>query len=197
MSFLSRLFGQKQDSSARPQSGIQQQQALKTTRPDFEFYQKVVDVVVVYEALKNDLNTKLKQAFENPKSFYNEANDFILSERGLTYPQDALLTPKFVFVDTLQDNNQMTEVDWKSPEIEVRGALNRVLKGKNYEFAITNEKLYNKNDTFETLQLIDSNELKPAGYSLQILDIGSDSYVCTIVPLDKAQEVNAMFGKMR
>ena len=71
---------------------------------------------MVSESLKTELNTKLKQAFENPESFYNETNDFILSERGLTYPQNVSLTSKFVLVDTLIANDHMTEVDWKSSE---------------------------------------------------------------------------------
>ena len=39
--------------------------------------------------------------------------------------------------------------------------------------------------TLETIQAIDENELLPLGYCLEMLDVNSDSYVFTIVPLDK------------
>jgi hypothetical protein len=108
MGFLSKLLGQKQ---------------AATKRPNFEFYERVVDYTVVSDSLRDDLKIKLKQAFEDPKSFYDHHNEFKLSDRGLTYPKDTLLTPKFVLVDTLQDNGQMAEVDWKEEESEIRTGI--------------------------------------------------------------------------
>ena len=40
-------------------------------------------------------------------------------------------------------------------------------------------------ETFEIIRVIDENELLPLGYCLEMLDVNSDSYVFTIVPLDK------------
>lgn len=197
MGFFSKLFGQQTTDKPKSKSESVQPLPVKTTKLNLEYYKGVIDTIVTSEGLKDDLNIKLKQAFENPKSFYNETNDFILSERGLTYPQNAAVTSKFVLVDTLIANDHMTEVDWKSSETEVRAAINHVLTGKNYSLSIPISNIFNKNDTFETIQAIDAEELRPAQYSLQILDIDSDSYVFTIVPLDKEQEVIEMFEKLR
>jgi len=57
-----------------------------------------------------------------------------LSERGLTFPDKANLTAKFVLVDTLIDNDQMAEVDWKEDEEEIRFAINCILNAKDYGF---------------------------------------------------------------
>ena len=40
-------------------------------------------------------------------------------------------------------------------------------------------------ETFEIIRVIDENEWQPLGYCLEMLDVNSDSYVFTIVPLDK------------
>jgi hypothetical protein len=197
MSFFSKLFGQKTTDKPKSESESVPPLPVITTKPDLQYYKRVVGTIVVSEGLKTELNTKLEQAFENPKSFYNESNDFTLSERGLSYPQNVSLTSKFVLVDTLIANDHMTEVDWKSSETEVRAALNHVMTGKNYSLSIPINKIFNKNDTFETIQAIDAEELRPAGYSLQLLDIDSDSYVFTIVPLEQEQEVIEMFEKLR
>lgn len=182
MGFLSNIFGQKHND--KPNA-------------DLAFYEEVVDHIVISDALKNDLKVKLKQAFEDPKSFYDENNDFILSERGLSYPKDALLTPKFVLIDTLQDNGQMAEVDWKEEESEIRIFLNEIRMAKNYDFILSDDDLYEGHDTGEIIKLIDEKELKTKGYSIELLDINSDSYVFTIVPLNNKQEVKKMFEKLR
>ena len=95
MGFLSNIFGRKQNDKSNP---------------DLATYEEVVDRIVISDTLKHDLKVKLKQAFVDPKSFYDDHNDFMLSERVLTYPKDTLLTPKFVLIDTLQDHGQMAEV---------------------------------------------------------------------------------------
>jgi len=100
-------------------------------------------------------------------------------------------------VDTLQDNGQMAEVDWKEEESEIRTALNEIIKAKSYEFALSYDNLYEEHNTDEIIKLIDQRELKPAGYSLAILDINSDSYVFTIVPLNERQEVEEMFANLK
>jgi len=189
MGFFSKLFRQK---------AIDKNEPLPLNTPtDLQHYQQITEVVVVSEALKNELKQKLKQAFENPKSFYDSDNEFILSERGLTFPAKANLTAKFVLVDTLIDNDQMAEVDWKEDEEEVRFAINRILKAKNYGVALADECKYEDNETFEILEEIDTQELKPKGFSLEILDIDSDSYVFTIVPLTNHEEVSKMFNQIK
>ena len=152
--------------------------------------------IAVSEVLQKDLKIKLKQAFENPKSFYDDDNEFILSDRGLTYPDDVALTPKFVLVDTMQDENQMAEIDWKEDEDEIQYAINRILKAKNFA-NISSEAKYDDSETFDILHLINDNELKLLGYSLEILDIDSDSYVFTIVPLEKHQDVATLFLRLK
>jgi len=189
MGFFSKLFRQK---------AIDKNEPLPlNTSTDLQRYQEITEVVVVSEALKNELKQKLKQAFENPKSFYDSDNEFILSERGLTFPSNANLTAKFVLVDTLIDNDQMAEVDWKEDEEEIRFAINRILKAKNYGVALADECKYEDNETFEILEEIDTQELKPKGFSLEILDIDSDSYVFTIVPLTNHEEVSKMFNQIK
>jgi len=189
MGFFSKLFRQK---------AIDKNEPLPLNTPtDLQHYQQITEVVVVSEALKNELKQKLKQAFENPKSFYDSDNEFILSERGLTFPAKANLTAKFVLVDTLIDNDQMAEVDWKEDEEEVRFAINRILKAKNYGVALADECKYEDNETFEILEEIDTQELKPKGFSLEILDIDSDSYVFTIVALESHGEVSKMFNQIK
>jgi hypothetical protein len=182
MGFLSSIFGQKQNDKPNP---------------DLEFYERFIDRIVISEALKSDLNIKLKQAFEDPKSFYDHNGDFILSERGLTYAKDALLTPKFVLIDTLQDNGEMAEVDWKEEESVVRTFLNEIRLAKSYDFTISDDDLYEGIDTGEIITLIDEKELKSQGYAIVLLDINSDSYVFTVVPLSDKNEVKMMFEKLK
>ena len=170
MGLFSKLFGYKKNDKYS-----------KVTKPTFEIYEKLIDIIVVSETLQSELKIKIKEAFDNPKSFYNDTNGFILSERGLTFPKDTLLTPKFVLLDILQDNDQMIEVDWKEDEEEIRFALNKIIKAKNYNFTLGNNSIYDNNDTFEIIKLIDKKELNPFGFSLEILDIDSDSYVFTVI----------------
>ncbi len=181
MGFLSNIFGKKQEGK---------------TKPDFQFYEKIIELIVVSNALKKTLKTNLKQAFEEPKSFYDDNYEFILSERGLTYPKDSLDTSKFVLIDIMEANGEMTEIDWKEEESEIRIYLNEIILAKNYDFAITYDDLYEKSRTDKIIKLIDEKELKPLGYSIVDLDIGSDSYVLTIVPSIIAEEVKMMFDKL-
>lgn len=194
MGLFSNLFGQKSKDKT-PFSAIDKS-LTENTKADFAIYEETVNHIAVSEVLKNDLKLKLKQAFENPKSFYDDDNEFILSDRGLTYPDDVALTPKFVLVDTMQDENQMAEIDWKEDEDEIRYAINRILKAKNFA-NISSEAKYDDSETFDILHLINDNELKSVGYALEILDIDSDSYVFTIVPLEKHQEVATLFSKLK
>lgn len=194
MGFFSNLFGQK--SKDETTSNATNQSLADNTKPDFALYKETVNHIAVSEVLQNDLKLKLKQAFEDPKSFYDDDNEFILSERGLTYPADVALTPKFVLVDTMHDENQMAEVDWKEDEDEIRFAINTILEAKNYT-TISNDIKYDNSETFDILNLINDNELKSIGYSLEILDIDSDSYVFTIVPLEIHQGVAILFSKLK
>jgi len=182
MGFLSNIFGQKQNDKPIP---------------DLAFYEKVVDRIVISDTLKADLKIELKQAFEDPKSFYDDNNDFVLSERGLTYPKDALLTPKFVLIDTMHDNGEMAEADWKEEESEVRIFLNEIRMAKKYDFIISDDDLYEGHGTGEIINLIYERELMSQGYSIELLDINSDSYVFTVVPLKDKQEVKMMFEKLK
>ena len=194
MGFFSNLFGHK--SKAETPSNATDKSLSDNTKPDFALYEETVNHIAVSEVLQKDLKIKLKQAFENPKSFYDDDSEFILSDRGLTYPADSALTPKFVLVDTMQDENQMAEIDWKEDEDEIRYAINRILKAKNFA-NISSEAKYDDSETFDILHLINDNELKLLGYSLEILDIDSDSYVFTIVPLEKHQDVATLFLRLK
>ena len=79
MGFFSNLFGQK--SKDETTSNATNQSLADNTKPDFALYEETVNHIVVSEALQKDLKIKLKQAFEDPKYFYDDDNDFILSER--------------------------------------------------------------------------------------------------------------------
>ena len=192
MGFFSNLFGQNQNKKSETTN----QAVLTKNKIDFEFYENVVENIVVSETLKSDLKTKIKSSFENPNSFYNERNEFILSERGLTYPKHKLLTPKFVLVDSLLEARQMTEVDWKEDEIEIRLWINEIAKTKGYKLNLPTDKKYG-NETLDVIQNIDKHELRPLNYSLEILDIDSDSYVFTIIPLDRQKIVEELFAKLK
>lgn len=182
MGILSNFFGQKQNGKPGPNLAL---------------YEKVVNHIVVSDTLKKDVKTRLRQAFEDPESFYDDNNDYILSERGLTYPKDALSTPKFVLIDSLQDNGEMAEVDWKEEESEIRIFLNEIKMAKNLDFTISEDDLYEGYDTGEILKLINDKELQTQGYSIELLDINSDSYVFTVVPLCDRQEVKMLFEKLK
>ncbi len=191
MGLLSKLFGQHWRKSGSLTNGQVESAA------DLIFYEKIVDQIAVTDALKNDLKIALKQAFERPKSFYNDNNEFILVDRGLRYPKDASLTPKFVFIDILQSNGQMAEVGWREEESEIRIAVNEILKAKDYPFTIAYDDLYTGHGTDEIIRLIDKKELRPKGYALAILDIHSDSYVFTIVSLNEKEHVKEMFEALK
>lgn len=194
MGFFSKLFGQKsKDIPIVGTTKFVSNMAL----PNLELYENLVNNIVVGEPLKADLKIKLRLAFENPKSFYDDQNNFILSERGLTFPGDTLRTPKFVLLDTLIDKNQMAEVDWKEDEEEIRFVINQIVTEKKYSFKLSDQSIYDNNDTFKIIELIDQEELKPLGYSLGNVDIDSDSYVFTIVPLAKQQEVSNFFSQLK
>ena len=196
MGFFSSIFGQKQNINSEIQSQVKKQSNFGKDKLDFEFYENVIDNIVVSDTLKSGLKIKLKQSFENPKSFYDDNDEFILSERGLTYSKHKLLTSKFVLVDSLIEARQMTEVDWKEDEEEVRLWVNEIAKMKDYNLELSTDKKYG-NDTLEVIQNIDRYELKPLNYCIEILDIDSDSYVFTIIPLDRQKEVAELFAKLK
>lgn len=52
-------------------------------------------------------------------------------------------------------------------------------------------------DISEIIKKINDDELKPMGHSLEILDINSDSYVFTIIPIDKHLDVSELFLKLK
>lgn len=101
MGLFAKLLGRKNKDIAVADNT---KSVLQRTVPNLELYTQLVNNIVVSETLKSQLRTNLKLAFENPKVFYDEHNAFILSERGLTFPDDTLLTPKFVLIDTLIGN---------------------------------------------------------------------------------------------
>jgi hypothetical protein len=164
--------------------------------PGLSFYQELVDQIAVSKELQMELKEALKQAIKDPRSFYDDSGDFILSERGLIYSIDNTLTPKFVLVDKMIAANQMVEVDWKEEEKDIRTWILNIATTKRYDLQLSLDKKYT-GDTFETILSINDKELEPMGYCLEILDINSDSYVFTIIPLDKKKLVHEMFDKLR
>ncbi len=182
MSFFSNWFGPKK----------------KKDQPDFAFYENVIHTIAVSETLKDKLLRKVRQAFDHPESFYDQEGQYQLSARSLNPSKDDALLPKFVLIDLLQDHNEMAEVDWKETEQEVRYWINALLTAKTYLGSLSNEEKYGRHvHTGEVLDLINQNELKPLGYALEILDIDSDSYVFTIVPLHRQEEVQEMFRVLK
>lgn len=193
MGLFSKLFGRRKQDGSLPDHT---QPVSKASILDLELFDQLVNIIVVSDTLKAEMKINLKQAFENAKSFYDDQNNFILSERGLTFTDHNLLTPKFVFIDTLIDNNQMAEIDWKEDEEEIRCAVNSILTAKKYNFKLSDLTIYDNEDTSEILELMDE-ELKLFGYSLEVIDIDSDSYVFTIVPLSRQEEVSKLFGQLK
>ena len=182
MSFLSNIFGERKKDN--PEPGL-------------SFYEAIVDLITVSNTLRSNLKAELKEAFEDPKSFYDDNNEFILSERGLSYPKDASVTPKYVLIDTLQDNGELAEVDWKEEESEIRILLTEISMAKEYDIRISNDDQYGDADTDKVLEYIEEKELKPQGYSIVFLDIDSDSFIFTIVPTPIEKEVKSMFEKIK
>jgi len=187
MGIFSKLFGQNENSKFKPKQPLL----------DLIFYEALVDRIAVSDNLKRELKDELKKAFEKPKSFYDDNNEYILTDRGLRYSKGVSETAKFVLIDTLIDNGQMAEVDWKEEENEIRVFLNEIRIAKNYDLTIDDEDLHEGYNTGEILKLIDEKELKAQGYSLVILDINSDSYVFTIVSFNQKHEIEEMFVAMR
>jgi len=183
MGLFSKLFGRKQ-------------KKVFVNRLDLDFYEIVIDNIAVSDEFKVELKESLKIAFNDPKYYYDDSGDFSLSERGLRYPNDVSLTPKFVLVDKMLTVGQMTEVDWKEEEEEIRFSIIEIVKAKGYELHIATDDKYTL-DTDEIISSINDNEIQPFGYSLEILDINSDSYVFTIVPADKKQLVRELFNKLK
>ena len=182
MSFLSNIFGREKNNKPSP---------------DLSVYEAIVDQITISNTLRSELKADLKKAFEDPKSFYDDNNEFILSERRLKYPTDTSVTPKYVLLDTLQDNGEMAEADWKEDESEIRILLAEISMAKNYVITISNDDQYEDAETEEVFKFIDERELKPQGYSIVLLDIDSDSFVFTIVPTTIEKEVKAMFEKIK
>lgn len=195
MGWFSRLFGLDRNEGSNVKSSPPP--TASSSPPDYEYYLGVVDSVVVSDSLKSALRESLKRAFDDPGSLYEDGGDFNLSERGLTYPADAGLTPKFVFVDSLLDHDEMTEVDWKAEEGDVRFALNHVLKARDCGLQLSLDERYDDADTYEALEKIDEAELRPSGFALALLDHNGDSYLITVVSLDRQQEIEAMFDRLR
>lgn len=195
MGFFSKLFGSRDNKHPLP--GSNTAPPASATKPDYTFYKNVATMLVSDTILLTALNNLLKKAFEDPESFFDDDGEFTLSDRGLTYPEALPLVPKFVLIDTLMEHNLMAEVDWKEEEAEVRFAVNRILKAKNYSFTLSEADRYIGEQTFEVIELINDNELQTAGYSLEMLDIDSDSNVFTIVPVDRQTAVAAMFTRLK
>ncbi len=195
MSFFSNLFGSRDHK--RTSSEMNKVPQAAATKPDYIFYETLATVLVSNDELRTTLLQQLKKAMDTPEAFFDTDGAFILSDRGLTYPKALPLVPKFVLVDTLMEHDLMAEVDWKSAGDEVRFSINQILKAKGYSFSIAGEDGYEGKDTYETIAQINDNELQTAGYSLEILDIDSDSYVFTIVPTTQQASVAALFDRLK
>lgn len=100
-------------------------------------------------------------------------------------------------IDTLLGNGEMVEADWKDQEYEIRTLLHEIRIVKNYNFTISDDDLYEDHEVEEILKLIDEKELQPQGYSIEILDINSDSYVFTIIALADKEEVKNSFAQLK
>lgn len=160
---------------------------------DLALYSKVIDSIAISENVQNELKAKVKQAVSNPRSFYDHKGNYCPSERGLTYPKDAAKTAKFVLVDTLIENGQVAEVDWREEEAEVRFSINQILQAKHYELIVSQDTVFVKGgDTLDMITDINDEELALAGYSLQLININSDSYVFTIVLGSQSEEVRQL-----
>jgi hypothetical protein len=159
-------------------------------------YNQLIDQLVAEPALRATIYAAVARAFANPQSFYDEHQKYTLAIRGLTFAKHAALTPKFVFIDTLCAHNLMAEVDWKEEEGEIRQQVRAIMQARQYHVVISAEEQYEDEPTYEVIYLLDHEELGPDGYSLQTLDIQSDSYVFTIVRRQEATRVQELFRQL-
>ncbi len=193
MGLLANLFGKKKSKVPTIAPAHPEQVAEST---DIAAYNQAVQLVAIGDSLKDELTTKLQKAFSEPKLFYDEHDEYILAERGLMYPKHAKDTTKFVFIDTLIEKGQMAEVDWKAAEEDIRFGIAEIIKTKEYPVSFTVEDQFEEEDTYTVINLINQEELIPAGYALAILDIQSDCYVFTIIPLEQCEVVEAIFNQL-
>jgi hypothetical protein len=189
MSLLSDLFNFDRKPKAPAESAA-------PARPGIEVYHAVIDLITVSNELKAQLSSDVQRAFEAPQSFYQE-DEYTLAERGLRFPKDGPLTPKFVLIDTLINHGQMAEVDWKASEEDLRFALNEILAAKGFPLDLPAAEQYDDPDTFSVFESIEAEELQPRGYCLAFLDIDSDSYVFTVVPLVQQPQVEELLAKLK
>lgn len=169
---------------------------MNHSQPGLIFYQELVGQIAVTKELQTELIAMLERAIDDPQSFYDEKNDLILSDRGLKYSIYNWVTPKFVLVDKMIDAKQMMEVDWKEAEEDIRFYISEILQAKGYEMKLTPNKKYT-GDTYETILSINDKELEPQGYCLEMINIDGDSYVFTIIPLNRKQIVRNMFDQIK
>lgn len=193
MRILSFLFGcnRKKGNDSKDKTGNGQ------TLAGTGLYTQLIDILVTDSSRQSSLKELIARAFADPQSFYDEDYEFTLSDRGLTYPKDSKLTPKFVLIDTMMEYNQMAEVDWKEEEENIRFAVSRIIKAKRYLILFSEANKYNDETNASLLiEYINERELKPAGYALLILDIDSDSYVFTVIPDHQQETATDIYRKL-
>lgn len=196
MKLLSKLFNRKAPEATPPgKEGIQENTALNVVE-SLALYEELIDAIVRQPERQERLKQLITKAFSHPGSFFDEDNDFILSDRGLTYPEHAHLTPKFVLVDKMMEDFQMAEIDWKEEEENIRYSIDRVIKAKQYPVNLSLKDKYGPMEPDSILQQISSAELEPQGYVLTVIDIDADSYVFTVIPAYLEDRVLTIFNAL-
>lgn len=194
MKLLSRLFKQQSQKATAPEEQNIPENNAGNKQVSLALYEELIDDIVTRPERKERLKQLITKAFSQPKSFFDEDNDFILSDRGLTYPEHIALTPKFVLVDKMMEDFQMAEVDWKEEEETIRCSIDSIIKAKEYPISFSLNGRYESLDPDNILQQISSLELKPQGYVLTVIDIDADSYVFTVIPAHLENRVRSIFN---
>ncbi len=165
---------------------------------DYAFYQRLINTIVVSKELKVNVLRSVKKIFENDPKHYDPHIRSDLSQRGLTTKIPKNVIAEFILINQLIDQDEMTELDWKEEESEIRLSIKAIIVAKNYNCKLSLTDKFGKNTNIEKiLEVIKKEEMEPFGYTIEDLDINSDSYVLTVVPLHLKKTVRMMFDDLK
>ncbi|GAA4317171.1 DUF6630 family protein [Flaviaesturariibacter amylovorans] len=199
MGFFTRLlWGRKAEARRAAMRRLAAGEETEMPSPNRPSYLRLIELIAHGEYVRQEVREAVGRAFDDPKSFFDANGNYKPAERGLRFPADLPLAPKFVLIDTLAAHGQMAEVDRNEPgEEEIRTAVTEILMAKEIPVRPSREVGDDPDcDPGTLLWNIHQSELEPEGYALVLLDINTDSYVFTVVASEHQAEVTALFAKL-